>query len=370
MILLSILAFLVIFTALILVHEWGHFTAARTFGVRVEEFGLGLPPLARKLWHDKKGTEYTLNWLPLGGFVRMKGEDTHDHKLLQAKDSFAAKKVWQRVIIVCAGVAMNFVTGFVLLVLVALLGTTYLTPVAEIAALQKTHPAATLVSQKMMGVLVQDFAADAPAKKSELKKMDFITAVNGEPIDTAGELQKIVPPNAGRTVRLTVTRRNYTFETVAPVGADGLLGVRTSEPLVAATLQYSPLGAVVQAGRETVRLSVAIGGAVGGLFAKLTAGDGLPEDIGGPVAIAKETFYRASSFGALLSFAAMLSLTLAVFNILPIPALDGGRLLFLVYEGVTRHRPSPAIETKIHLVGYVLLLAFIAFVSWHDLFGV
>jgi regulator of sigma E protease len=368
MVYLAILAFIVIFSLLILVHEWGHFTAARCFKVRVEEFGLGLPPLARKLFRDRKGTDYTLNWLPLGGFVRMKGEDTHDTKLLKAKDSFAAKKVWQRIVIVCAGVTMNLLSGFVLLVIVFSIGSTYLVPTPEAASLLGKKPEATLVSQEPLGVLVGDVLPGSPAAAVDLRKFDFVTTLDGQSFATAAEFQKLVTARKDQTVNLQITRRSYVFPLAVKVGTDGKLGIAISGPLTAVKLRYPFLAAVREAGQETWRLASAIVGALGGLFGNLLHGK-LPADIGGPVAIAKETFYRASDLIALLNFAAMLSITLAIFNILPIPALDGGRLLFLIYEGISRRRPNPQMEAKIHLVGYVLLIGLILIISFKDIFG-
>ncbi|MCK5472241.1 site-2 protease family protein, partial [Candidatus Gracilibacteria bacterium] len=152
----SIVAFLVIFSLLILVHEWGHFISARIFGVKVDEFGLGLPPKAKRLFRDRKKTEYTLNWLPLGGFVRMKGEDAHSPKLLKEKDSFAAQKVWKRIVIVCAGVVMNLITGFLLLSIVFSIGTTYLSPTEEVNATIAKNPEAEFVGVQPLGMLVNE----------------------------------------------------------------------------------------------------------------------------------------------------------------------------------------------------------------------
>ena len=108
MIIVTIIAFIVIFSALILVHEWGHFAMARRAGIKVEEFGIGLPPRAKKLHTDKKGTVYSLNWIPFGGYVKLYGEDTSDPKVLKSKDSFASKTIPQRISVIVAGVVMNF----------------------------------------------------------------------------------------------------------------------------------------------------------------------------------------------------------------------------------------------------------------------
>jgi regulator of sigma E protease len=367
MIFLAILAFLVIFSFLILVHEWGHFAAARRFGVKVEEFGLGLPPRAKSLLTDKKGTLYSLNWLPLGGFVHMKGEDAHGGKVLREKDSFAAKKVWQRIVIVCAGVFMNFATGFVLLTIIALLGSSYLVPDSEVESFLVKNPQATVSQISAQGLLVSEILSGSPAEVAGLKKYDFISTVDGESVVSSEDFIARLSAQPRQAFTLSVLRRNYAFEVAITTNAEGKIGAGISgEALSSVRLKYAPVQAVIHASEETYRLTLAIADALGGLGSSLLRAE-MPADIGGPVAIARETFYRSTDLLALLSFAAMLSITLAFFNILPIPALDGGRLIFLIYEGVTRHRPSPKIESYIHAAGFVILIGFILLVSWHDI---
>ncbi|MFH0776345.1 MAG: site-2 protease family protein [Patescibacteria group bacterium] len=366
MLITAIIAFIVIFSLLILVHEFGHFTAARIFGVKVEEFGLGLPPQAKKLWRDKKKTEYTLNWLPIGGFVRMKGEDG-DRRFLSGKDSFAVKKVWQRVAIVCAGVAMNLLTGFFLLTIVFSVGTTILTPTDEIQATLAENPRAEFVSTQALGMLVNEVMPDKPAAASELKTYDFIAAVGGEVFASPEEFKNLLRKHTGQTVELSVIRRKTQLSLTVVPNTEGEIGIAIAGPLTAIQLRYPFPFSIWEAGKETARLTQLITQSIGGLFGSLIHGR-LPEGIGGPVAIAKETYYRASSALALLNFAALLSITLAIFNILPIPALDGGRLLFLIFEAIFRKKPSAKLEAKIHAVGYVLLLGLLVLISWQDIF--
>jgi regulator of sigma E protease len=367
MLFISIIAFLVIFSLLILIHEGGHFSAARWFGVKVEEFGLGMPPKAKVLFKDKHKTEYTLNWLPLGGFVRMKGEDAVDNKLLKDKDSFAAISVWKRIIIVVAGVAMNFLLGFALLVAVFAIGSSQLASPENVDVLIAENPAAEVVDSKLLGVLVNNVMEDSIAQNSEIKKYDFISAVEGNPITSIEEFQQTLQSRKDKATTLSITRRDYAFETEITPNSEGIIGVELTPPLMEITLRYPFFSAVKEAGIESIRLTKLIVGSLGGLFGSIIHGK-LPADIGGPVAIARETFYRASSFVALLNFAAMLSITLAIFNILPIPALDGGRLLFLMFELIVRKRANPKMEAYIHFAGYILLLGLIAVISWKDIF--
>lgn len=367
MLFIAICAFLVIFSLLILIHEGGHFTAARFFGVKVEEFGLGMPPKAKVLFKDKHKTEYTLNWLPLGGFVRMKGEDAVTSKLLKEKDSFAAIAVWKRIIIVIAGVTMNFLLGFILLVAVFSIGSNQLASPENVNQMLAENPQAQVVDNRLLGVLVNAVTPDGIAETAEIKKYDFISKVNGEPITSGEILQQALKAQADKPTTLSITRRDYEFEVKVTPSSEGLIGVEFTQPLMSVTLRYPFPTAVKEAGVETIRLTKLIVGSIGSLFGSVLHGK-LPADIGGPVAIAKETFYRASSFIALLNFAAMLSITLAIFNILPIPALDGGRLLFLLFELITRYRANPKAEAYIHFAGYIILLGLIAVISWQDIF--
>lgn len=367
MIFVSILAFIVIFSLLILVHEFGHFISARFFGVKVEEFGLGLPPQAKKLFRDKKKTEYTLNWLPIGGFVRMKGEDASERKFLSGKDSFAKKKVWQRIVIVCAGVTMNLLTGFILLTIVFSVGTTVLSPTNTVDEALAENQHAEFVSATPLGMLVSEIIDDGAAANSELKTYDFISTIDGEVFANADEFKSLLQKHANEEVEISIVRRKTNFTTTLTPDAEGKIGVAISGPLTAIKLRYPFPLSVSEAGKETVRLTKLITQSIGGLFGSLIHGH-LPDGIGGPVAIAKETFYRASSLLALLNFAALLSITLAIFNILPIPALDGGRLLFLIFEGIFRRKPSPKFEAKIHTAGYILLLTLLVVISWQDIF--
>lgn len=365
MLLTAIIAFLIIFSLLILVHELGHFAMARFFGVKVEEFGLGLPPKAKTLFKDKHKTEYTLNWLPLGGFVRMKGEDSFEPSLLRAKDSFAAKPVYQRMLIALAGVTMNYLTGLILLILVFTLGTSYSVANEDLNKALEQHSNAIILEQKPLGMLVEDIVPDSPADSSELRKFDFIAAIDGEPVNSIEELRSEFQKKIGQVSTLSVKRREYQFELPVTPDEKGEIGIMTGA-FTSVKFRYPFLTAIGEGSKETVRLTGAIAQGVGNFFLSLTHGK-LPADIGGPVAIAQETYYRASDVVALLTFAALLAITLAFFNILPIPALDGGRLLFLLYEALTRRRPNPKIEARIHLAGYFLLLGLIAIITVQDI---
>ena len=367
MIFISILAIIVVLSFLVLVHELGHFSTARFFGVKVEEFGLGLPPKARRLFVDKKKTEYTLNWLPFGGFVRMKG-DEYSKKLLSAKDSFIAQKVWKRIVIICAGVAMNIASGFLLFVVIFSVGTTMLVPNESVDEVIAGNSSAEFVAVEPMGMLVNEIKKDDAAMESELENFDFVEMIEGEIFTSEDEFHELLRRHSGEEITISVIRRERHFAIPITPSADGMIGIETGGLFTAVKLRYHFPENFVVAGRKTVWMTGEVTGAIGGLFGSLLHGK-MPSEIGGPVAIAKETFNRASSLLALLNFVAMLSITFAVFNILPIPALDGGRLLFLIFEGIFRRPINPKWEARIHGAGFILLLGLMAVISWQDIFG-
>lgn len=450
---MTILIGLALLSILILIHEFGHFWAARICGVKVEEFGLGLPPKALQIFRDKKKTAFTLNWLPFGGFVRMKGEDGLGKKMLHEPDSFVAQPVGKRMFIVTAGVIFNFVTGALFLCLSYIFGSQVLLENSETAKQEffANNPKAAIVSDQRIGFPIIELAADSPLALGGVKRFDFITQVDQQDFQDLAEFQQIIAAKSGEKVQLTVWRRTQSLVKEILVNEQGEIGLITGiylrdvvpdslaakagilpgdilvkingqKLLAAAALQASlaaaknqsvtldllrqgetltkevqvdatgKIGVVLEVNliqkiyqRIYFRLPILVALAktpghileltglifqgISRIFGSLLTGKGLPDGVGGPVAIVQETFYRANSFTALLTFAALLSLTLALFNILPFPALDGGQLCFLLYEAVTRRRLNPKLTNRINAVGYLLLLALIAFVTWQDIFG-
>jgi regulator of sigma E protease len=452
-IILTILIGFALLSILILVHEFGHFFAARKCGVKVEEFGLGLPPKAKRLFRDSKKTEYTLNWLPFGGFVRLYGESSFEKKFLKMKNSFVAQPVWKRIIIVIAGVAMNFLTGCVFLFINFLIGSNALiqsNATDELTEFKANNPGVEIVEQKRLGFPIMEIKTESPAQQIGLKKFDFISAVNDQEFNSLAEFREILAQSANSEIKLTIFRRSKMFEKIVLVDDNeiglvfgiALPNIIANEPADQAGIKNGDILTkidqlpvfdfasmknlfeerknmtaqltLIRAGQEiqkqvlinaqgkigvevnlileqkiydqlNFRLPVSLAlvktplhalvitqqvfKGVGEIFTSLFRGDGLPDGVGGPVAVAKETFYRSSSFTAILHFAALLSFTLAIFNILPIPALDGGQLFFLIFEALSGYRPNPKIVAYIHSAGYFLLLSLIVFVSWNDLFG-
>jgi regulator of sigma E protease len=352
---LTIIFIILIFSALVIAHEWGHFIVARRNGVKVDEFGIGFPP---KIFSRKtKLTEYSINLLPLGGFVRLKGEDSDD----KSKDSFAAKPYKSRAKIVMAGVGINFLIAYVIVVILLIFGIPALLPsgFVEIGPIKpssvQTSPLTTLSVNK-----------DSAAEKAGIKAGSEILKANGDDLRTSDDLQNFTKENAGKNVELQIKQsgeiKNVNVQ-LASDGSKGYLGI-AAQPIELA--RYNPLSALVAAFIVIVQLAIltvsAFGSFIAGLFsAKVSS------DVAGPVGIVS-IFGGVVQFGwrYVLAFIASISLSLAVINSLPIPALDGGRLLLMTLTrmGV---KITPEFESKLHFTGFIILIILIVIVTISDI---
>jgi regulator of sigma E protease len=366
--LISIIVFLLLFSLLILVHEFGHFYAARRSGVIVEEFGLGLPPRAKGLFTDKKGTLFSLNWIPFGGFVRMYGEDSTDDGMRHKEGSFASKGIFPRVMIILGGVIMNFLMGFVIL--------TYLFNVGVEPFIVNQ---ADFDYYKEQGyfeleerVTVTGFAEESKAIESGLLAEDIVKTANDTNLLTNQDLVEIAKKNVSGTVSLGVIRGDETLSFEVPVNDSGQMGIVISDaPLILGQkkMQLAFPQAVKQAGYETVRLSVeTMRMFVKVIFDLFTKAEISPQ-VSGPVGIAQLTHNatQAGGFMEILKLIALLSISLGAINVLPIPALDGGRFLSIIFEVLTGKRPNAATEAKIHAFGFIVIIVLILAVTYNDI---
>ena len=365
MILLTILVFIIIFSVLVLVHEWGHFYFARRAGIKVEEFGIGLPPRAKKLFKDKKGTVYSLNWIPFGGYVRLYGEDSSDPKVLKAKDSFAAKSILQRSSVIVAGVVMNFVLAWVLITIGFTVGMKpFLVNEADLARASVEG----FIETKQV-LYVHDIQPDSPLAQSDLAAGDLITSIDGVMVPMASELQTILSP--GKPVSLTVLRDEREGSLVVVPDESGRLGFTVSNSPYIVYLKnekHSIFKAPIVAAKEVGRLSYLTLDMLGDVIISLVKKFTVPDGVAGPVGIAKLTHqFTQEGIIALMQFAALLSISLGVINIMPFPALDGGRFLFIIFEIILRRRPSAKWEARIHAIGFILLMLLIVVITWNDI---
>ncbi len=363
---ISIIIFIVILSILVLLHELGHFLMAKRAGIGVEEFGLGLPP---RIWGKKIGeTIYSVNWLPFGGFVRLVGEDPQD-KSVKAKNSFYQKSILQRSLVVVAGVFVNFVLAVLIFyVVVFALGFRVSVP------LLIEHKFKFVNETRQ--VFVVDVSKDSQADKAGIKGGEAIVAVEGQEISSIGQLQQVIRASADKELALTLENpvNNQRREVSAtPTFSESLkapaLGVGLGELVV---LNYQTLPQKVFSGfihsYNTTEYSFKVFKELIGFAIRERTIEPVSEGVSGPVGIAQITS-QAVSLGAVstLQLMGLLSLNLAILNILPIPALDGGRFFFIIVEAITRRRVYPQVEKWAHSIGFALLLALIVLITYNDI---
>ncbi|HYM50151.1 MAG TPA: M50 family metallopeptidase [Candidatus Limnocylindrales bacterium] len=334
---LAILVALV-FTAIVVVHESGHYLTAKAAGIRVDQFSVGFGPMivGRKIGE----TLYAIRAVPLGGFVKLAGMDGTDEA---GPRSFNAHPLWQRFIVIVAGSVFNFALPVLLFSVLLTIGSP---------------------------VRVDQVDPGTPAAQAGIQPGDVIKAVNGHPVEQLSELRSAVNASQGAPLQVEVLRngRRETF-TVTPVqglkGATGYaLGVGVSGGL-------KPMGPVQAVGASVKEVGVLIGGTFSGLYELATnkqlGGFLGPNGVRGPVGIVKQTATEAQGGGTTLTFwVGFLSLSLGLVNILPFPALDGGRAAFLVLEAIRGRPVDPAREQMVHYVGLAILFALIGLVTYND----
>lgn len=337
--LITIISFILVFTGIILAHEFGHFFAAKISKVRVEEFGIGYPP---RLWGVRRGeTLYSLNALPFGGFNKLSGEEDPN-----APHSLASKSRLTRVFVLASGALVNAILPFLLFAI----------------AFMVPHEA--LTGQ----IAIAEVAPNSPAATAGLEPDDIILTINGQPIRSFEDIKKIVDDNLDREVSLEIQKvsgeavvTSLVPRSSPPVG-EGAMGIssqalteRKTEPFWRAI----PLGI-----KETFDTLVAFKDALFSLFS-----GGRPLQLTGPVGIAQLTGEATQAgFSILLRFAAFLSLNLAIINLLPLPALDGGRIIFIIIEGIRGgKRISPRVEGTIHFIGFILLIGLALLITYQDI---
>ncbi|PJE59697.1 MAG: RIP metalloprotease RseP [Candidatus Portnoybacteria bacterium CG10_big_fil_rev_8_21_14_0_10_44_7] len=353
--LLGIITFILILGVLIFVHELGHFWAAKKNGVRVEEFCLGFPP---RIFKIKRGqTIYAIGLIPFGGFVRIYGEDGSGRR---EKDSFAGKSVWRRAKIISAGVLMNVVLAF------AVLAAGYMTGL----------PAAVGDTQPINNIQIVEVLPDTPAARADLRVGDILlTAHNQQTGQTAtlsqtDNLLNFLANNRGQTVMLGVKRgadilNKEIFVREAETTGQGPLGIAVANMGKVSFPWYRALG-------EALVATITILGLIVVAFAKIlatffTGGASPLAQVSGPVGIYSLSSQAAQmGLGYVLQFSAILSLHLAVINILPLPALDGGRLLFLLIEKIKQKPINRQLEQKIHATGFLILILLMLLITFKD----
>ncbi len=377
----SALIFVALLVPLVVIHELGHFVAAKAFGVKVLEFGIGFPPRIKRLSWRRGETEYTINWLPIGGFVRMAGEeDPGDPR------SLAAAARWKRLTIMGAGVVMNLVLALLLFSLAFMIPRERALNLAQVS---EVAPGAPASMAQISGTM-----RDGTAPEQGLQPGDVVMEVNGREVRNVSELIFTTRRFLGETQTWMIVRASSTLEAEVyarwkPPEGQGPTGIRVGAPTVCAdidadgnpigcsqrfpyteSVSHPPWEALPLGWRSMIDAVVLTKNEI---QVQLSGSSGVAPDqpiLSGPVGIASATgdIVEAAGWRPLIELAALLSLSLAVFNALPIPALDGGRMFFVFVEILRGgRRIAPEKEALVHLVGFAVLLSGIVVITFFDI---
>ncbi|MEJ0053324.1 MAG: M50 family metallopeptidase [bacterium] len=363
---MEVILLIAVLVVLVVVHEFGHFVVAKLSGMRVDEFGIGYPP--RVAGFKYKETEYTLNAVPFGGFVKIYGEDLETPRSgADSSGSFASKPRPTQAAVLIAGIAMNLLLAFVLLTLVLFVGTPRALAPEEIAGAKDARLA---VAQALPG---------SPASLAGLRAGDYIlSATYGPNVFTGASPEEftafmskdgeaipvsIAIERAGKPLTLTATPAK------GIVAADPervALGVAVA---TVGTVPLSPWRAVLEGAHMTWEITRETAAGLTHLFAGLFTLSADLSQVSGPVGIAGAVgTASAQGFGNLVTLAAIISINLALINLLPVPALDGGRLLFVIIESVIRRPIKKEVATAVNTVGFALLVLLMLVVTAHDVY--
>lgn len=354
MLLATILIFLGLLLVLVLVHEWGHFIVAKKAGCNVEEFGFGFPPkVFGRMWH---GTLYSLNLLPIGGFVKIEGEDMDDQN--PTPTSFASKSAPWRIAILCAGVAMNMILAVILLSVQSAVGSP--TVVTDQNRAELTH----------VMTYVLEVASNSPASQAGIQKFDRIVQYANTKQPGITDVQRLTTEHAGAPETLEIERagQHITLAITAranPPEGQGALGIKLGETgLLKTSWWKAPWEGVKRTQQMTIEITSQFATLIERIFHKEQIGQVLT----GPIGIAIYTKEAASmGISYFLEFAAMISINLAIINILPLPALDGGRVLFVIIEKAIGKRVPGKIESYAHTAGFLIIIGLMLAITFKDI---
>lgn len=357
----TVIIFILIILTLVVIHELGHFFVAKAFKIRVDEFGVGYPPRAKKLF-TWKGTLFSLNWLPFGGFVKIYGEDAQSG--IKEEGTFYSAKLYQKLLVLLAGVIANILLAFVLYTgsfLVGFLG------------FADEFPNAHVIDQA--GILVTGTQKDSPADISGILAGDKIIGIsegeNSIAPKTISELTNFIASYENKELTIKVDRNNEekiitavpqknSYETPAVIGVS----------IISADKLRLPFGdAVILGAKTTVKEFVSTIRSIGIMLKSLiNPNTKMVGEVSGPVGIAKFAGIALSfGFGTLLSFSALISINLAVINLFPFPALDGGRFILEIINRNGRSKIGTRIVSIVNQVGFIILLLLMVYVTYKDI---
>lgn len=359
---MTIILFLFVLAILIFVHELGHFVSAKLFGIRVDEFAIGFPP---KIFGLKRGeTQYNLNLIPLGGYVKIFGEDPDDESLIgpDSQRSFVNASKWKQAVVLLSGIFLNIVFAWLLISISFNFG--LLTSIED-----QYKDKAQNVSVMILAVL-----ENSPSDIAGLREGDNVLSIESKKtkiiLPTVLEIQNIITKSEGN-LKIDYKRSDATgtVNIVAREGiVDGARAIGISMGLVG-TVKFGLFQSFYEGAKLTIIEVINITkGIYGFIFEAFSGKSGLLSQVTGPVGIASMVG-QAKNIGVsyLLGFIAMISINLAMLNLVPFPALDGGRVLFVLIEAVTRRRIKPVIANWLNLAGFVLLITLMLFITYKDI---
>ncbi|KKQ32058.1 MAG: Membrane-associated zinc metalloprotease [Candidatus Nomurabacteria bacterium GW2011_GWA1_37_20] len=383
---ITILVFLLILSVLVLIHEAGHFFVARKFGIKVEEFGFGFPP---RLFGKKIGeTIYSINWLPIGGFVKLYGEDESGGGRIRIKDeglrikdkkrAFFAKTAWQRAVVIVAGVAMNSILAAIIFyIFLGISG--FKTDLPLLSEYKFFGVNQTNITEVVISAVVKN----SPAEKQGLKPMTKVVAVNGQKIADSKSFINIVNQNRRKEIEITWSKlqtqnihKTKITPRINPPPGEGGLGVGLFS-MSTAVLEYrTPVQKIFSGITHPVNLmsyNLNVMARLVKVSLEKKTTEPLTQGVSGPVGIASitgsilEIQNLKEKILGLLNLAGILSISLAFFNILPIPALDGGRLFFILIEAATGKKVPQRFESIVHSIGMIILLSLMVLITLKDI---
>jgi regulator of sigma E protease len=364
---MNIIVFVLVLMVIVLVHEFGHFIVAKKNGIRVDEFGFGFPP---KLFGKKFGeTEYTFNLLPLGGFVKIFGETPDDDSISgeDSKRSLVNKPRHVQAAVMAAGITFNFLLAWVLFIAIFAIGAPYsdATPVPNGGVLENTK------------LTIMYVAPLSPAETAGLKMGDTIAGIssktNSESVEkpTVLQVQTFVTKYAKEGVTVSYQRgKNSSLEKVSAIpkldekGERYLLGIQMDN---VGTLKLPLMGAVIEGTKTMISMTQDVAVGLYDFFKTVFVGKAKFSDVSGPVGMVGLAGDAAKvGFVSVLILTALISVNLGLMNLLPFPALDGGRIFFLLIESIKRSPINPKIANRLNYAGFAFLLALMAIVTYHD----
>ncbi len=364
---MSILIFIVVLVALIIVHEFGHFIVAKLSGMRVDEFGLGYPPRALTVATVGE-TTYTLNWLPFGGFVKIYGEDALSPDAPKDSRSFSSKSRFAQALVLVAGITMNLLFAYVLITGALVMGTPRALSESEI------------VHAESMELMVANVLPGTPAFVAGLLPGDSIVGakIGGEEWRAADpkSFSAFIASSKGSKVTLQI-KRNGSEQSIVAAPVSGIAvsdRSRFALGVEVATIGVVPLSfgtAIIEGASLTWGATKMTAIGLGHFFYSIFTFTADLSQVAGPIGIAGAVGAASSQgFGDLLSIMAIISINLALINLIPIPALDGGRLLFVIIECVIRRPIKASIANSVNMVGFAFLILLMVVVTAHDIFKI